>query len=196
MWTSRMKLWTFMCTSKIVRERERETSLGELIRDVDHPLREHELPGEPFTSFGAFQFRGVANVELFSESEGSGSGSEWRLRKEAKQQAWCWLSWRFCAWCCRESSLCLCWSEIAARLNGWWSLCGAILFCFHSSTFVREPLLSLFLLIWKVKETVVLLVIVPALFCCRSRAFSNSSTSNCTSDVMLLCRFSKNFPFL
>ena len=79
-------------------ERERETSLGELIRDVDHPLREHELSGEPFTSFGAFQFRGVANVELFSESEGSGSGSEWRLRKEAKQQAWC----------CRESSLCLC----------------------------------------------------------------------------------------
>ena len=31
----------------------------------------------------------MANVELFSESEGSGSGSEWRLRKEAKQQAWC-----------------------------------------------------------------------------------------------------------
>ena len=48
------------------RERERErVVLGELIRDVDHPLREHELSGEPFTSFGAFQFRGMANVELF-----------------------------------------------------------------------------------------------------------------------------------
>ena len=55
-----------MRTSKTVRERERERPvLGELIRDVDHPLGEHELSGEPFTSFGAFQFRGVANVELF-----------------------------------------------------------------------------------------------------------------------------------
>ena len=49
---------------------------------------------------------------FFGESEGSGTGSgsrsEWRLRKEAKQQAWCWLSRQCCAWCCRESSLRLC----------------------------------------------------------------------------------------
>ena len=53
-----------MCTSKTVWERERPV-LGELIRDVDHPLGEHEFSGKPFTSFGAFQFRGVVNVELF-----------------------------------------------------------------------------------------------------------------------------------
>ena len=49
-----------MCTLKTVRERERDQSGG-----VNHPLGEHELSNEPFTSFGAFQFRGVANVELF-----------------------------------------------------------------------------------------------------------------------------------
>ena len=28
--------------------------LGELIRDVDHPLEEHELSSKPFTSFSTF----------------------------------------------------------------------------------------------------------------------------------------------
>ena len=168
-------IYVYIENSERERERERPV-LGSwsgmsIIHSGSMSCRANHLRASAPFSFEAWRMS-----SFFGESEGSGTGSgsssrlEWRLRKEAKQQAWCWLSRQCCAWCCRESSLRLCWSEIAARLNGRWRSC--------------VPFRN------KGNRC---LVIAPALFCCRFRGFSNSSTSNCTSDVMLLCRFSKYF---
>lgn len=74
---------------------------------------------------------GSGSVSSSSSTWGSAVDSEcgdWRDRRvEAKQRACCWASRRFCAWRCRESSLRLCWSEIAGRLNGRRRSWGAIL---------------------------------------------------------------------
>lgn len=43
---------------------EGEPVVGQAIWDVDHPLREHELPGEPFSGLRASELRSVAKVKF------------------------------------------------------------------------------------------------------------------------------------